>query len=233
MRAWGEMKLSDEDVPSDNGQALEPRDTSADPGFEAFRQKPAFGLDELRDLRAILGSLWARGAGTLEEALEVWQDVGPTGETAEATRRLLAVDLKTLLGIDMTPEEAWAAVLAFPERQSRVLRDRILAADTKSTLDQLGQDLGVTRERVRQIERLVGQMLRARLETEAGTVLRHLAARLARRLGNVTDPAAESRLVEEAVTATSGWAEDSEPRTELLRRLCGPVRADWRAALVS
>ena len=221
-RAWGEAKLSGQDALSGNGAA---QAAPADSGPVEFVTKPAFGSDEIRDdLQAILRSLWRdTGATTLGEALDGWQQSDPPEETAQARRRLLAVDLETLLGIETTPEEAWCKVLTVPESWSSILRERILTSGKKSTLEKLGQELGVTRERVRQIEGVVRRTLRERLDDESGMVLRHLAARLARRLGAVIDEAAANQLVEEAVSASSVEpVEDRSLREELLRTLCGP-----------
>ena len=57
------------------------------------------------------------------------------------------------------------AVLALSERERRVLELRFgIGADTPRTLREVGRHLGLTRERIRQIEKQAVEKLRRRLE---------------------------------------------------------------------
>ncbi|MEU2398387.1 sigma-70 family RNA polymerase sigma factor [Streptomyces pseudogriseolus] len=67
-------------------------------------------------------------------------------------------------------EDVLAVVDTFSEREARILVRRLgLDGDEPSTLDDLGREFGVTRERIRQIEGKTKPMLRFRLR-EAGLV---------------------------------------------------------------
>ncbi|MEV5362320.1 sigma-70 family RNA polymerase sigma factor [Streptomyces cellulosae] len=67
-------------------------------------------------------------------------------------------------------EDVLAVVATFPEREARILVRRLgLDGDEPSTLDDLGHEFGVTRERIRQIEGKTKPVLRLRLR-EAGLV---------------------------------------------------------------
>ncbi|GAA2257366.1 hypothetical protein GCM10010415_18490 [Streptomyces atrovirens] len=70
----------------------------------------------------------------------------------------------------MFAEDVLAVVDTFTEREARILVRRLgLDGDEPSTLDDLGREFGVTRERIRQIEGKVRPVLRERVR-EAGLV---------------------------------------------------------------
>ncbi|MFE3163863.1 sigma-70 family RNA polymerase sigma factor [Streptomyces sp. NPDC059224] len=63
-------------------------------------------------------------------------------------------------------EAVMAVVDTFPERDARILVRRLsLDGDEPSTLDELGREFGVTRERIRQVESKALPVFRARLRT--------------------------------------------------------------------
>ncbi|WP_433287810.1 sigma factor-like helix-turn-helix DNA-binding protein [Pseudonocardia sp. CA-142604] len=106
------------------------------------------------DLLALARWRLIRGRGD-EPVLHVEIEDGSPEETQEAAARLNTVTARDLLPeIEISdPVDELAAVIAgLDERQSSLLRDRHLA-DKPVTLDELGARYGVTRERIRQIEK--------------------------------------------------------------------------------
>lgn len=81
-----------------------------------------------------------------EEGDQEWQDLleddGPSPETIAISRR------------DGTTRSRWlaAALGELPAREARIIRERHLSDDA-STLESLGRQLGISKERVRQLER--------------------------------------------------------------------------------
>lgn len=74
-------------------------------------------------------------------------------------------------------------VLECDARARLVLERRIYPAGSKLTLDELGTPLGVTRERVRQIENKLRTTINARLADARATVIKRTAYRLRAKLG--------------------------------------------------
>ena len=71
----------------------------------------------------------------------------------------------------------------FDDRSLRILRDRILAFESQSTLDELGQEFRLTRERVRQIEVAILKKIDTRLEFPHFACIKTAARSLAKELG--------------------------------------------------
>jgi hypothetical protein len=71
----------------------------------------------------------------------------------------------------------------FDARSLRILRDRILAFESQSTLDELGQEFKLTRERVRQIEVAILKKIDNRLEFQHFACIKTAAKSLANELG--------------------------------------------------
>jgi hypothetical protein len=141
------------------------------------------------DLRLI--SAWGSremGLETLAEAfalLATHNDAPP--EVAHAWRRVAerplaahAEDLSSAYDLDA----ALKRVLCFDSRLLGVLSERLYPAGKRRTLDELGRELGVTRERVRQIEKSIQKDIERRLADPANAIVRRAATRLARQLRN-------------------------------------------------
>lgn len=144
-------------------------------------------------------------------------------------RRALAVISATPLN-DVTTEfesqyDARAALrklLGFDTRSRLVLERRVYPGKTKETLEQIGQRLDVTRERVRQIEVQLLKQIGLRLEAQDYDVVRRVAARLrdnvgdCRRLATLPDDAAWALDLKQAPT------EERAFHSRFLMQLCGP-----------
>ncbi len=68
------------------------------------------------------------------------------------------------------------AMCRFDERERRIVRERLFGHDQKKTLSDLGKDLGLSRERVRQLEQRVKQKLRRSLADLADDAPTRVAA---------------------------------------------------------
>jgi hypothetical protein len=172
------------------------------------------------DAQHVLRWSWRElGAETLAEALARWGEVDAPEDVAEAAKRLDQV-----LDVRTVNEPGWTQILDLPPAQLHILRQRIFPSGRRATLSELGHELGVTHERVRQMETSVQRTVEQRLRGDSGEGVRHLAARLARRIGHVTDRARLAHLVAEAVAATSeAPAVDQGVRQGMLLSLCGSL----------
>lgn len=183
---------------------------------------------------AALGALcelagWAVGerrAETLGELLDLLGEVpDELDATAESLRSLPVAELAnqgTVARFD--PEQQAATLLArYHERHRLVLRHRLLPA-SPMTLQELGRELDVTRERVRQLERGVREDLAAHLSG----ALRRLAARTGTALGTAVRAGPPPEEAQRLVTTlrNAGWGDDAWPLTLFL---AGPYvrRGDW------
>ncbi|MGB1699211.1 MAG: RNA polymerase factor sigma-32 [Nannocystaceae bacterium] len=68
------------------------------------------------------------------------------------------------------------AMCRFDDRERRIVRERLLGHDQKKTLSDLGKELGLSRERVRQLEQRVKQKLRRSLADLADDAPSRIAA---------------------------------------------------------
>ncbi len=106
-------------------------------------------------------------------------------------------------------------------RSWEVFVQRQLAAETRPTLESLGQQLGVTRERIRQLESQAQRTVSQMTADPKQSVLRRAAERLHNQLGEV----ARASDLQSALTVIdpSGHALEGHPeRTRLLLSLAGP-----------
>lgn len=69
-----------------------------------------------------------------------------------------------------------AAMCRFDDREQRIVRERLFGPDQKKTLSDLGKDLGLSRERVRQLEQRVKKKLRRSLADLADDAPMRIAA---------------------------------------------------------
>ncbi|MFH8973587.1 sigma-70 family RNA polymerase sigma factor [Streptomyces sp. NPDC017890] len=113
------------------------------------------------------------------------------------THLLPSVDTQVIGALHIA--EVLAVVDTFTEREARILVRRLgLDGDPPSTLDDLGREFGVTRERIRQIEGKVRPALRERVRT-AGLVGLDAACEKAER---AAEQAAEAKRAERFARAT-------------------------------
>ncbi|MGC9376546.1 sigma-70 family RNA polymerase sigma factor [Streptomyces sp. MH13] len=113
------------------------------------------------------------------------------------THLLPSVDTQVIGALHVA--ELLSVVDTFTEREARILVRRLgLDGDEPSTLDDLGREFGVTRERIRQIEAKVRPVLRERVRT-AGLVGLDAVCEKAER---AAEQAAEARRAERFARAT-------------------------------
>jgi transcriptional regulator with XRE-family HTH domain len=126
------------------------------------------------------------------------------------------------LDADADLEQAWCALLDFNQRALRILAARSFALAEPLTLAELGEQLGVTRERIRQIERDRREDLEVRAaRARECAPIAQLAAQLRQRLGALAPADAADAALREAVP---DGARDAELRRGVLLALAGPYR---------
>lgn len=185
-------------------------------------------LAELLRNAALAG--YRAGASTFGEALALAR----SGElSSDAWRQLMALRLDEVTGVAGDAQRAWAALLTFDERELAILAGRVFTTGRKLTLNELGEKLGITRERVRQLESRVKEAVHGRLQgDEKCAPIAHAAARLRRRLG----PISTEREVELALREILDEEEpDRQVREAVLLHLAGPYRLEagfWQSASV-
>lgn len=199
---------------------------------EAVAASDPADLPGLNTLAPLLGELsaWAlaeHGATTLGDLVDRVATGDVPDELAAHVEALRSLELSSLTAPEATarydPVEE-AARLAPRDTRSRLIFHRRLLAEDPATLAELGDALGVTRERVRQLERRLREDFTDRL---AGPLAR-LAADAGRELGAAlrqgAPPEEASRLI--GVLRTAGWGDAAWPLT---RFLAGPYvrRRGW------
>jgi hypothetical protein len=116
---------------------------------------------------------------------------------------------------------------SFDDRSLRILRGRELSLDQPLTLEVLGREIDVTRERIRQLEARAKRILRTRLEEPEFAVI----TRKGRRIRGLLGAGVPERDIEwsaELVTTLGGWDLDSAG-AQLLLWVAGPYvrRGAW------
>lgn len=148
--------------------------------------RSARGMDAELQLIAAWG-FGELGLDTVGEALNALpsQEEVPS-EISEAWERLSLASTRQLSGelaARYNLDAAVKRVLAFDARIASILVGRVYETGRRRTLDELGGALGVTRERVRQIENGAREEIARRLDDPTNAVVRRAAARLGRELG--------------------------------------------------
>jgi hypothetical protein len=140
-------------------------DTDA-PGPTSMTALPNAPLLHERALRRVIGwAAWERGSSGIIEALDLaLTDPDTPDQVAESVGLLLSLDLRTWT-TDLAPTyDPVAQVVKFwrdaSETHRSIAEGRILALSAPATLEELGRQLGVTRERVRQHEAACVRALR-------------------------------------------------------------------------
>lgn len=176
-----------------------------------------------RDLRIV--AAWAvgeHGAQTASEVLEL--SASPRPQDVEASwQHILRFSLRDFAG-DLaqtySPPHVVAQFLAeLDDRETELLRDRVLQIDAPATLDEIGRRHDVSRQRVRQIEVRVKDRLATLVDSSVG----RLAVTLMKRLGTAVPAFSQDvAAVDELVHPYS----DPTLAKLLLLYLAGPYRAD-------
>src|SRR5215207_5220954 len=123
-----------------------------EPADEDVAGRLGWSVEDVRDLK---GSLWE--ASSLNQPLSSEADATEIGELIEDERASEVAG--TVIG-EMEMDWLADAVEKLPERHRRVLIKRYgLGDQEKATLAQLSEELGISRERVRQLQREAERML--------------------------------------------------------------------------
>lgn len=117
----------------------------------------------------------------------------------------------------------------FDERELMVLRSRVLPVAATATLEELGQRAGVTRERIRQIEKGLHKELIGRLDQPAFESIRRRAARLREILGSAVPASALESMDPELVPTFQAGDDQRAVTRELMLWVAGPyeLRHNW------
>lgn len=230
-------------------KALQQPETS-DPGSSNVLDAPGppeaevgrLSLDALRahgaleaawaDTSVILGWFWReRGAVTIADALDGSLEGAPD-DVFQAVARIRCGSIAGLANLAPPGEKTWLRYLGFDGREETVLWARVLPPSPQCTLADLGEEFGVTRERVRQIENRVRVELNRR---QGDPAIQHLVARVRASAGPVLSVAALDRILRGVVTSTSApnvSPEALERRMVALRDVSGPWTG-WHGLLLS
>lgn len=175
----------------------------------------------LRAIELVAG--WALVKGVergLSDALKSAESEDAPPSVQSAMEFLRDIDLQKLSNkvdlIEFDPLQAAAELLSEFEGNDSLLLDRLLARGIRpvSTLEEIGQVLNVTRERVRQLEVQVSNRLSHMLIADKYSAIRRHAAALSRKLGSAFPV---SRLPTEMTPTVDGSLVD-----ELFAYLAGP-----------
>lgn len=171
---------------------------------------------------------WAVAERDLNELGDFLQLVEGTELPPRLRRRWLRLSSARLEALSPKPLDIGALVSELLDRVEprlrRILRDRVWPSPVRATLEELGEHLGMTRERVRQIESRGVSELRGLLEEEHFAPIFDRAFDLRRRLG-----AAVPLDSSEFTNAKRSSVRDIEPHDkgdgwDLLLWLAGPYR---------
>jgi len=136
------------------------------PTDEEVAERLGWTVDEVRDVKDAMPD-----ATSLNQPLSQERDASELGEFVEDER---ASDTAGQVMREMETAHLKEAIERLPERARYVLVRRYgLDAQDSATLAQLSEELGISRERVRQLQREAEQMLKS---GEYGNILRHVAA---------------------------------------------------------
>ena len=174
---------------------------------------------------------WEHGKASLADALQLASTPGERpAAILEADATIRATSLRTWTA-DLAPAydvvSAVQDTLGSLEANRRVVAERrLLVLDSPATLDELGKDLGITRERVRQIEKATETWLAHAIDKKHRSV-RRTATRLRDYLGIASQ--VEALRSPASPLAALGLTSLDDLATRYLLRLAGPysLRGDW------
>jgi hypothetical protein len=206
-------------------EALHPDVAASDGSVRAFESAGSCldGLDVLARWAACVGD-----ARELGQALDLMQELTLPDEVARAVAELRAVPLAGLRGPAFGVEAAYEALLAAGggQRHLEVLQRRL--SFEPPTLDELGREFHVTRERIRQIQKATEEKLAAAAARPECAEIRWRALELRRRLGSGI-PLKGSTADEALAGACRGIPQPHVPTARtILLWLAGPYRLDRR-----
>ncbi len=136
------------------------------PNDEEVAERLGWTVDEVRDVKDAMPD-----ATSLNQPLSQERDASELGEFVEDER---ASDTAGQVMREMETAHLKEAIERLPDRARYVLVRRYgLDEQASATLAQLSEELGISRERVRQLQREAEQMLKS---GEYGHILRHVAA---------------------------------------------------------
>ena len=136
------------------------------PTDEEVAERLGWTVEEVRDVKDAMPD-----ATSLNQPLSQERDASELGEFVEDER---ASDTAGQVMREMETTHLKEAIERLPDRARHVLVRRYgLDQQESATLAQLSDELGISRERVRQLQREAEQMLKS---GEYGSVLRHVAA---------------------------------------------------------
>ncbi len=136
------------------------------PKDEEVAERLGWTVDEVRDVKDAMPD-----ATSLNQPLSQERDASELGEFVEDER---ASDTAGQVMREMETAHLKEAIERLPDRARYVLVRRYgLDEQASATLAQLSEELGISRERVRQLQREAEQMLKS---GEYGHILRHVAA---------------------------------------------------------
>ena len=190
------------------------------PTSEKDIQREALNEHDLRIVAA-----WAVGEHDAETAAEILElSNAPRPQEVEAAwQHILHFSLCDFAGDlaqSYSPPQVVAKFLAsLDDRETEIIRDRILPMNSALTLDEIARRNGLSRERIRQMEVRVKDQLATLADSSVG----RLAASLTQRLGTAVPALSED------VTALADLVPQySDPTLSrlLLLYLAGPYRAD-------
>ncbi|MDQ4145000.1 MAG: hypothetical protein M3198_14920, partial [Actinomycetota bacterium] len=199
---------------------------------EPERRPPIESSEVQADLLQIMDSLeriaaWGygeRGLTRLDDALQLASSTLPDelpNEIGEAVKRLEGIDLRALGARHLNLFDINVAALrvreSLDDRSTRLLVDRTFCMERAPTLEDFGNQFGVTRERVRQMEGKAIECVRVALSHPDNQVIQRLALRLRIRLGRVN-----RREIVPAALRELGVSDGDDFTRSMLLWLAGP-----------
>jgi hypothetical protein len=192
-------------------------------------RSPVQALEDPFTLVAAWGR-WEAGIETFSELVEAIAREGCPAEVEEAWEHIGATDLARLGAArrdDFDPARSLRQIIAsLSQRQQRILEHRTCALGQGPTLDALAQEVGVTRERIRQLE--------SRALESVGLLQSDAVVRSAKRLRQTIGAAAPLDLLrathpDAAIAADAGQSGRGRLPALLLLYIAGPYELwdDW------
>jgi len=164
------------EIPADAEGASVALAEESDPPEEETPDSWSYIADLLRDLITVAGEF--SSGESVWDALADLQDLASQCGFEQVMRNTTIESIASGVGLaERANDEADDFVGELSDREGRILEERLLADDPR-TLDDLGEEFGVTRERVRQLQvRMEGGLAR-RLSPHVDAIANILRARL-------------------------------------------------------
>lgn len=204
-------------------------------GLRLAPPRPADGGRKPDEALALLAS-WGLGELGLSRFGELLariehEEVRPA-EVDEAWERLLDKPLTDIGGrlaerFDLTA--ALRRLLTFTPREMLVIDGRVFAGPVRRTLDDLGTELNVSRERIRQIEDQLKKKLALMLDQDEFAVVHRAAARLKRQMGECLRIDSAPPVARWALGVAEAPSHERRLHAQVLMSFAGPfeLREPW------